>query len=63
MIYSDGSKAEGVEGMVGGGWFEYDDIRVGVAVGRRATVWDADVAGMEGALRAIGNNPVLILSN
>ena len=63
MIYSDGSKAEGVEGMVGGGWFESDDIRGGVAVGGQATVWDGEVAGMEGALRAIGNNPVLILSD
>ena len=38
MIYSDGSKAEGVEGMVDGGWFESDDIPVGVAVGGRATI-------------------------
>ena len=33
VIYSDGSKAEAVEGMVGGGWFESDNIREGVAVG------------------------------
>ena len=63
VIYSDGSKAEGVEGMVGEGWFESDDIRGGVAVGGRATVWDGKVAGTEGALRAVGNDPVLILSD
>ena len=50
VIYSDGSKVEGVEGMVGGGWFESEDIRGGIAVGGRATVWDGEVAGMEGAL-------------
>ena len=38
VIYSDGSKSEGVEGMVGGGWLESDDVRGGVAVGGRATV-------------------------
>ena len=32
-------------------------------MGGRATVWDGEVAGMEGALRAIGNNPVFILSD
>ena len=63
VIYSDGSKSEGVEGMVGGGWFESDDIRGGVAVGGRATVSDAEVAGIEGALRAVGNNLVFILSD
>ena len=63
VIYSDGSKSEGVEGMVGGGWFESNNVRGGVAVGGRATVWDGEVAGMEGALRVVGNNPVLILSD
>ena len=63
VIYSDGSKAEGVEGMVGGGWFESEDIRGGIAVGDRATVWDGEVAGMEGALRAVGKVPVWILSD
>ena len=46
VIYFDGSKAKGVEGMVGGGWFESDDIRGAVAVGGRATVWDGEVVGM-----------------
>ena len=60
VIYSDASKVEGVEGMVGGGWLESDQIRGGVAVGGRATVWDGDVAGMERAFRVGGNDPVLI---
>lgn len=49
--------------MVGGGWFETNDIRGAVAVGGRATVWDGEVAGREGALRVVGNNPVLVLSD
>ena len=63
VLYSNGSKAEGVEGMVGGGWFESDDVRGGGVVGSWATVWDGEVAGMEGALKAAGNDTVLILSD
>ena len=63
MIYSDRSKAERVEGMVGGGWFETSDIRGGVAIGGQATISDGEVAGMEAALQAVGNDPVLILSD
>ena len=62
-IYSDRRKAEGVKGMVGGGGFESNHIRVGVAVGGRGTAWDGEVVGMEEALRAVGNDPVLILSD
>ena len=61
--YSDGSKAEGVEGMVGGGWYETEGARGGVAVGGRATVWDGEIVGMELALKAMGGKPVLILSD
>lgn len=63
MVYSDGSKAEGVEGMVGGGWYESEEARGGIAVGGRATVWDGEIAGMKAALKAVGGNPVLILSD
>lgn len=38
VIYSDGSKVKGVEGMVVGRWYESDDFRGGVAVGGQATV-------------------------
>ena len=63
IVYSDGSKAEGVEGMVEGGWYESEEARGGMAVGGKATVWDVEIAGMELALKAMGGNPVLILSD
>lgn len=34
-----------------------------MAVGGRVTVWDGEVGGMEGALKAVGNDPVFILSD
>lgn len=63
MIYSDISKAEGVEGMVGGGGYESEVARGGVASGVKATVWDGEIAGMELALEAVGSNLVLIQSD
>lgn len=37
-MYFDGSKAEGVEGIVGGGWYESEEAKGGIAVGRKANV-------------------------
>ena len=47
IVYSDGSKAEGVEGMVGGGWYESEETRGGVTVSEKATVSDGEIEGME----------------
>ena len=62
-MYSDESKAEGVVGMVGGGWYESEETRGGVAVGEKATVWDGETEGMELALKVVGGNSRLILSD
>ena len=49
--------------MVGGGWFENENMKGIMTVGRRATVWDGEIAGLEGALRMVGNAPVLLLTD
>lgn len=62
IVYSEGSKAEGVEGMVEGGWYKSEDDRRGIVVGQNARIWDREIAGMELAHEAGGFNPGLILS-
>ena len=34
-----------------------------ITVGNKATVWDGEIVGLEGALRMVGNTPVLLLTN
>ena len=34
-----------------------------MTVGRKATVWDGEIAGLEGALRMVGSTPVLLLTD
>ena len=63
MVFTDGSKEEGCYGMVGGGWFESESGRGAMTVGRKATVWDGEIAGLEGALSMIGNTPVLLVTD
>ena len=59
-----GSKMEGVKGEVAGGWFEEEGTNTGgVPVGPKARVWDAEIAGIEGALAMVGKVPVLILAD
>ena len=64
MVFTDGSKMEGVKGEVAGGWFEEGGAnRGGVPVGPKATVWDGEIAGIEGALKMVGREPVLVLAD
>ena len=63
VVFTDGSKEEGCNGMVGGGWFENENMKGTMTVGRKATVWDGEIAGLEGALRMVGNTPVLLLTD
>ena len=64
MVLTDGSKIEGVKREVAEGWFEEGGAnRGGVPVGPKATVWDGEIAGIEGALRIVNKAPVLILTD
>lgn len=47
--------------MVGGGWYESEEARGGVAMGRKATIWDREIAGMDSALETVVDNPVLLI--
>ena len=38
VVFMDGSKEEGCNGMVGGGWFEYEDGKGTMTVGYKVTV-------------------------
>ena len=38
IVFTDGSKEEGCNGMVGGGWFDSESMKGTITVGRRATV-------------------------
>ena len=49
--------------MVGGGWFESENMKGTITIGHKATVWDGEIAGLEGALRIVGNAPVLLLTD
>ena len=60
-IYTDGSKVEGPRGMVGGGWFESEGIQGSVVVGKTATVWDGEIAGIRGALDEAGMGDRLLI--
>ena len=56
VVFTDGSKMEGVKGEVAGEWFEEGGAnRDGVPVGPKATVWDGEVAGIEGGLKMVRN--------
>ena len=63
VVFTDGSKEEGCSGMVGGGWFENESRKGTMTVGQKATVWHGEIAGLEGALRMVGNSPVLLLTD
>ena len=51
-IYTDGSRAE--DGIVGGGYYLLQG-KLGVRVGKVATVWDREVAGLEKGILAAAN--------
>lgn len=62
MIYTDGSMSE--EGRVGGGWCcsEGGSCKGSGGLGRMATVWDGEVAGLKKALeRAPSHWKILLL--
>ena len=64
VVFTDGSKMQGVKGAVGGGWFgEGGANRGSMPVGPKAMVWDGELAGIEGALSVIGKVPVLVLAD
>ena len=51
-IYTDGSMAE--DGTVGGGYY-LSQGKLGVRVGKVATVWDGEVVGLERGIIAAPN--------
>ena len=61
-IYTDGSRAE--DGTVGGGNY-LSQGKLGVRVGKMATVWDGEVAGLERGIIAATNRDwkILLLSD
>ena len=64
VVFTDGSKMEGVKGEVPEGSFKEGGANRGsVPVGPKAIVWDGEIAGIEGAFRVVGNIPVLILAD
>ena len=63
VVFTDGSKEEGCSGMVVGGWFENESMKGTIMVGQKATVWDGEIAGLEGAFRMVGSTPVLLLTD
>ena len=38
VVLTDGSKEEGCNGMVGGGWFESENMKGTMTMGHKATV-------------------------
>ena len=62
-VFMDRSKEEGCNGIVGREWFESENRKGAVTVGRSTTVWDGEIAGLEGALRMIGNALGLLLTD
>ena len=64
VVFTDGSKMEGVKGEVTRGWFKDSGTkRGGVPVGLKAMAWNGEIAGIEWALRMVGRVPVLILAD
>ena len=63
VVFTDWSKGEGCDGVVGEGWFEDEEMKGNITVGSKATVWDGEIAGLQGALRMVGNTPVLLLTD
>ena len=61
VAYSDGSQDEA--GRVAGGWCGPRGAEGSVLVGRVATVWDREIAGMRLALESLPTVPVLLLSD
>ena len=61
VAYSDGSQDEA--GRVAGGWCGPRGAEGSVLVGRVATVWDGEIAGLRLALESLPTEPVLLLSD
>ena len=61
VVYTDGSRHSG--GQVRGGWYAPENGAGSVAVGRIATVWDGEVAGIRQALRMAPEVDMLVLSD
>ena len=62
LIYAHGSRAE--DGTVGGGYY-LSHGKLGVGVGKVATVWDGEIAGLEKGILAAANSDwkILLLSD
>jgi len=63
VVFTDGSKGE--DGRVGAGWYqEVREVKGMLGLGKAATVWDGEVAGMKKALEKVGRDrKILILSD
>ena len=61
-IFTDGSRSS--EGVVVGGYY-LQQGQLGIRIGKLATVWDGEIAGMERGLKAAANHEgkVIILSD
>lgn len=62
-IYTDGSKGEGILGMVAGAWYESEGKSYATAVGTRAIIWDREIEGIKEAIRNGTHSRILILSD
>ena len=60
-IFTDSSRS--TEGVVGGGYY-LQQGQLGIRIGKLATVWDGEIAGMESGLKVAANyeGKVIILS-
>ena len=64
VVFTDGSKMEGVKGEVVESWFEEGDTTMGgVPVRPKATVWDREIARIKGALKIVDRIAILILAD
>jgi ribonuclease HI len=62
VVFTDGSKIEG--GGVGASWWDQERRKgYGIGLGKIATVWDGEVAGLRGALTHAPAKKILILSD
>ena len=60
MVYTDGSKEE--DGRVGAGWYQQGrEIKGMLRLGKLATVWDGEVAGMRKALEEVGRDRKILI--